>query len=711
MRHLLSLLVFSLFSAGAVAAQTGTAEFSVRLDDGGGVAGLPLTVYSADEGAPSYSATTDADGNAEVLDVPPGAYFAFPTPESGFLASASFPSFVGEADSTQEAATLGEVSVFEVDDSDGLVTLRGRILDALTGEVVRLATTEFRVDRSDGSLATGIGTVDGEGRFYFRGAPRTWDGVVRLLPKASNAVYEPIPFQVTLEAGTQPTLNLQATRQQFAVLSGTALDTDGAPAAGVDITAFEINGAAPSVRTRTSSDGSYGLDIIEGTYIVRAESPFYESQFFDGVLVATEATPVEVSAPDGASSIDFSLRPFISSGVLISISGRLVDSAGQPIGGNVEAGLVGSVNVFAPGLSLNSIAFEPVGVSGEFEVRLTDPTLVGEALAVRFEAEGFLPEFFDDRPTLDLATPLIADSSFFEIALGDIVLEAEGETLAGRTLSGSVRSESGALAGAVVVAARLDAPGVAFGTTRADGSYRIGSLADGRYVVLAADEGRQPAYWPGADEWTEAGVIDLAGADADGLMLRLAARTPRAMGSAVEGLVRDANGAPVPVALVTARDASGDLLDFAISRSDGSFRLRASGDVTLRADAPRFVGEADAMRVPEDLPAPMFRAFALASSVVVATDESPVADSFDLQIAPNPIRSRTEIRYALAESGPIRVAAYDALGREVAVLASGRQSAGPHAVAWETVALAAGVYVVRVETEAGAASRPVVVVR
>ena len=70
-------------------------------------------------------------------------------------------------------------------------------------------------------------------------------------------------------------------------------------------------------------------------------------------------------------------------------------------------------------------------------------------------------------------------------------------------------------------------------------------------------------------------------------------------------------------------------------------------------------------------------------------------------------------RHAAAAAGvAIRVAAYDALGREVAVLHDGVLAAGEHEVRFDAAGLAPGPYVVRASTAGGrAAARTVTVAR
>ena len=63
--------------------------------------------------------------------------------------------------------------------------------------------------------------------------------------------------------------------------------------------------------------------------------------------------------------------------------------------------------------------------------------------------------------------------------------------------------------------------------------------------------------------------------------------------------------------------------------------------------------------------------------------------------SPNPVTGTARLAVTLGEAGPVRVAAYDALGREVAVLHDGALGAGPHTVHFDAARLAPGAYVVR----------------
>lgn len=78
-----------------------------------------------------------------------------------------------------------------------------------------------------------------------------------------------------------------------------------------------------------------------------------------------------------------------------------------------------------------------------------------------------------------------------------------------------------------------------------------------------------------------------------------------------------------------------------------------------------------------------------------------VASALTLENAvPNPFNPRTQIRFGLAEAGPVRVDVIDPRGRVVATLAHGHHAAGEHAVTWNGrdtngASVSSGVYFVK----------------
>jgi beta-glucuronidase len=78
---------------------------------------------------------------------------------------------------------------------------------------------------------------------------------------------------------------------------------------------------------------------------------------------------------------------------------------------------------------------------------------------------------------------------------------------------------------------------------------------------------------------------------------------------------------------------------------------------------------------------------------------------------PNPFNPATTLTYALPQPGPVRLVICDVLGREVAVLTEGVESAGVHEVRWNAAGHASGVYYARVEAAGLRLSRPMLLVK
>ncbi len=102
-------------------------------------------------------------------------------------------------------------------------------------------------------------------------------------------------------------------------------------------------------------------------------------------------------------------------------------------------------------------------------------------------------------------------------------------------------------------------------------------------------------------------------------------------------------------------------------------------------------------------------ALAAVTSGATATEDGPA--ELAVGVAPNPVSGTGVVSFELATASDVRIALYDALGREVAVLADGARGAGPHTAELSASALPSGVYVVRAVMGAEARTVRVTVVR
>ncbi len=78
---------------------------------------------------------------------------------------------------------------------------------------------------------------------------------------------------------------------------------------------------------------------------------------------------------------------------------------------------------------------------------------------------------------------------------------------------------------------------------------------------------------------------------------------------------------------------------------------------------------------------------------------------------PNPFNAATAISYTLTADSPVRLAIYDAAGREIRVLVNQRQAAGEHSARFDAGDLASGIYLCRLVTESSSQSRKMLLLR
>ena len=100
-----------------------------------------------------------------------------------------------------------------------------------------------------------------------------------------------------------------------------------------------------------------------------------------------------------------------------------------------------------------------------------------------------------------------------------------------------------------------------------------------------------------------------------------------------------------------------------------------------------------------------FRAAIASLSQSVANEDETNGIDLAVSATPNPFRGGTTVSFGVAEATDVRVAVYDALGREVALVADAPYASGRHELAFEAGDLPSGVYVIRATV--GAESRTV----
>ncbi|MCC7262595.1 MAG: carboxypeptidase regulatory-like domain-containing protein [Candidatus Latescibacteria bacterium] len=369
------------------------------------------------------------------------------------------------------------------------------------------------------------------------------------------------------------------------------LDPDGFASASV--TAWSADATADSSADSPPSRDGIGMAMVEpdgryrieglapGAYYVSASAKGYLPQYFKGARTLSDAVPVKVAEGETTEGIDFPMEP-LSAGAG-SLAGTVRFEDGHPISG-------ATVYVFSP----DNPFYSSMAQTGEDGTYLVSGLIAG-AYVVQVWASSALPEFYDNAPSLELATRVEVgetartDHIDFSLATGGsisgYVRNAAGEPLAGAYVqaymyeimpavvdSANQQGEGVAVPvpspdGTVSVSMPVDpivekrggylAPSGGWAVSDEQGFYRIGGLSTGSYYVMAQASSR----WYYTTQWYD-GALDLMQAkpvavtlDVETAGIDLALAVP-AMKSALTGRVTDRQGQPVVEAFVTVQDAA-----------------------------------------------------------------------------------------------------------------------------------------------------------
>ncbi|MBU1706629.1 carboxypeptidase-like regulatory domain-containing protein, partial [bacterium] len=261
------------------------------------------------------------------------------------------------------------------------------------------------------------------------------------------------------------------------------------------------------------------------------------------------------------------------------IAGLVTNETGEPIP-------FGHVELFIPPHR------EPVRVTrtGDDGTYAFNNLLPG-AYWVRACARGFLPEFYDNSPDPEGATPVnvvggsVTESINFALALGGVI-------------SGTVTPEEIdiPIRRAHVTAYRIwPNPYQKSGQVDSEGNYAIIGLLPGTYIVRANAPGFHPEYWEETSVPEEADPILIAvGTIVEDIDFTLAPRWPVADGHLSGVVTDDSTGLPIPEALITLFCVGPRPMMFRqLTNDDGEFAFEhlPYGDYIVRSGARDYLHE------------------------------------------------------------------------------------------------------------------------
>lgn len=259
----------------------------------------------------------------------------------------------------------------------------------------------------------------------------------------------------------------------------------------------------PGTEGATAADGTFSIDgLAPGTYRAsinpQAQTAQYVYEYWEAAAEFEAATDITVTAGETAS-----IEPTLELGA--TVSGRVVDEAGQPVsGGFVYAYLSSDMTGTRGGASVASDgSYSITGLpSGEYVLK-AGPGWGSESELV--------DEYWQDVYDEDAAArvDLVAGQSF----------AADFELNAGAVIEGTV-SAGGAPVEGVEVAASYAGSSDAYvatvkAVTAADGTYRLAGLEAGEYVVGFSDFDGEWAhqYWQGVVDRASSTHLELSPGD------------------------------------------------------------------------------------------------------------------------------------------------------------------------------------------------------
>lgn len=393
-------------------------------------------------------------------------------------------------------------------------------------------------------------------------------------PDAQTA--ERIPVNETSVTGITATL-ASATEPLAGSISGVvSADNDAQPILGIRVTA--TSAAEDFAIAYTDSNGFYRLrNLAPLTQTVRFVAPDgnFVTEYFDDVVDEANATAVDVQDGLAVSGIDAGLA---AAG---RIRGTITDIYGNDfdfINATAYAWQDGAWTV-APGqLSYDGIDYELSGVpAGVYRVSLFGSSFGGNGLS----------EFYDDAPTIDLATDVT-------VVAGQVTddISAVLGSGPGGAISGTVTAPDGSPLADIAVQA-TDREGFVSreATTAVDGTYTLTNVYNGIYYVEFSDPA---AVYPGefyndAPTLTFATPISVQDDPVNGIDAILDGGNGGPGGGLITGLVTDdATGDPLAGVLVHCYDEEGFFFGACetVTTADGTYQL--GGNLPSDAYTVRF---------------------------------------------------------------------------------------------------------------------------
>lgn len=484
---LASALILSPASAGGLA---GVVKDAVT---GAPLAGIDLDLFDVNfSPITTVSPVTGADGIYQITPLPAGQYYlrADPTAAQGYVDSYQPGVFLKSLATPVSVPEFGTtIASFDLDRG---MTVSGTITDAATG--LPMSGVDLDVFAADLSFIGSINTRTALDGSYTLGAfpadcffvEASLDTTL-YLPKFNSGhmlIGDATPLCVD---GVNPVVGVDIALDLGGKISGALLDaTSSAPADSIDIDVFDPLGNFLSYADGLSlADGSYMVGALPpGQYYVQADplpARGYPDTYFGDVLSENNAILIAVTPGVITTGRDIHL---VRAG---TFSGFVTAAAtGQPVAG-LTVSVLDSTGSIMPGAGGSTAA------DGSFLIGAVPPGRY-YVRAAGDPAAGLAYEFFPGASLASTATLLTA-IAWSDHPGVDFALDAGG------WISGAVTAQDTGLPIELVdidvYSPVLEFIGALDATTAADGSYLVGPVPAGSYIVKA----KAPATTPYAAQY------------------------------------------------------------------------------------------------------------------------------------------------------------------------------------------------------------------
>jgi hypothetical protein len=525
----------------------------------------------------AHTARTDSAGNYCLHSLAPGIYIVRAE------ANAYLPEYYQNAPNLLSARPLTLGRVDTIKGVDFSLSKGGAITGVVTtvdnqplanAEIVAWPHTDVGIKIKSRTDAQGAYTLQGlASGSYIVSAAKT--GYLTEIYHDAVKRVDATPVAVTAPDITDHinfTLNLAA-----AITGVISNEQDGTPIAGAQVTAFAVNAKNTGrwtvrVSAQTDRQGGYIIPLVPGNYIVQTLAAGFAPEYYENASSTDSASTVAVK--DSAHTrVNMALTPWGS------LSGQVTDAAtGQPIGR-------AHVSLFTERRTVKRF-FETVSDSlGAFTFR----ALPADRYLVQAEAAGYLPEFWQEADSVQKAVPVKIENNQ---ALENIDFTlGQGARLRGLVVKAA---DATPIPAALVTATSENGRITRLAPAGRDGSWTIGGLPAGKYLVTAVAFGYVQQWYNGATGKREATPVNVQSEESKaGIDFKLSQIVRE--GAVISGLVTDdSTSLPIRNATVIATSISRmGKYERAVTDSNGYYKISglAAGRYILSSQARNYIAE------------------------------------------------------------------------------------------------------------------------